>query len=181
MKQPDETRRHFYVDESGDATFFDRRKKLVIGKEGCSQHLMLGYVRTEEPQLVRRALAELRGRLAEDPLFNQIPSFKKTARMFHAKDDSPEVRAEVFKLLRTLPVKAQFIFARKRVSTFRSAFRSRESEFYDHLVQHLFKRSLHLATENRICFATRGSKSRQAPLTPGCGASLEPVSSRSWP
>ncbi len=126
---------------------------------------MLGYIRTEEPTIIRQALEELRSQLKADPLYNSIPSFKKTAVAFHAKDDSPEVRSEVFKLLRELPVRAQFIFARKRLRTFRSSFHSKESAFYDHLVTHLFKRSLHLASENHIYFEKRGSRPRQLPLT----------------
>ncbi len=26
---------YFFVDESGDPTFFDRNGKLIVGKEGC--------------------------------------------------------------------------------------------------------------------------------------------------
>jgi len=127
---------------------------------------MLGYVRTETPEVVRRALEDLRKNLASDPLFATIPSFQKsTSLSFHAKNDSPEVRAEVFKLLRELPIQGQFIFARKRLSTFRNAFSSKEGRFYDHLVTRLFKRSLHLAVDNRIYFEKRGSRSRQKPLT----------------
>jgi len=165
MKAPIETTRFFFVDESGDSTFFDRHGNLIVGQDGCSKYLLLGYVRTDSPREVRLALADLRARLAADPLFAGIPSFSKTLKAFHAKNDSPEVRAEVFRLLRTLPLKAQFIFARKRLTTFRRAFHSKEGEFYDHLVTHLFKRSLHLATDNHIVFEKRGSRARQQPLT----------------
>lgn len=165
MKAPVDTTRFFFVDESGDSTFFDRHGNVIVGQEGCSSYLLIGYVRTDAPKEVRTALNDLRKRLAGDPLFAGIPSFHKTLTAFHAKNDSPEVRAEVFRLLRDLPLKAQFIFARKRIRTFRSTFHSKEGEFYDHLVTHLFKRSLHLATENRIVFEKRGSRPRQIPLT----------------
>ncbi len=165
MKKPEDTTRYFFVDESGDSTFFDRHGNFIVGQEGCSKYLMIGYVRTDSPHEVRTALADLRARLADDPLFAGIPSFSKTLKCFHAKNDSPEVRAEVFKVLRKLPLKAQFIFARKRLTTFRRRFDSKEGAFYDHLVTHLFKRSLHLATENRILFEKRGSRARQQPLT----------------
>ncbi|MBD3222575.1 hypothetical protein GF314_15175, partial [bacterium] len=164
MREPIETTRYFFVDESGDTTFFDRYGNPIIGEGGCSAYLLIGYIRTEEPDVIRRALASLRSELAADPLYNRIPSFTKTAVAFHAKDDSPEVRSEVFKLLRKLPLRAQFIFARKRLKTFKNTFHSKESAFYDHLVTHLFKRSLHLATENHIYFEKRGSRPRQIPL-----------------
>jgi hypothetical protein len=165
MKTPEATQRYFFVDESGDSTFFDRHGNVIVGEPGCSSYLLIGYVRTDLPREVRLALSELRTRLMADPLFSGIPSFASAHRAFHAKDDSPEVRAEVFKVLRVLPLKAQFVFARKRLKTFRSQFHSKEGEFYDHLVTHLFKRSLHLATDNHIVFEKRGSRARQLPLT----------------
>lgn len=127
--------------------------------------MLIGYVRTDAPRDVRVALAGLKDQLAADPLYSGIASFPKTLTAFHAKNDSPEVRAEVFRLLRTLPLKAQFIFARKRITTFKKSFNSKEGEFYDHLVTKLFTRSLHLATDNHIVFEKRGSRARQKPLT----------------
>lgn len=165
MQQPDKCRRYFFVDESGDPTFFDRHGNCIVGNPGCSKYLMLGYIRTEEPVIVRKALSDLRKQLEQDTYINEIPSFKKTRLAFHAKDDSPEVRREVFKLIPSLPVHGHFILARKRLRTFRKSFNSKEEAFYDHLVTHLFKRSLHLAIENKIYFATRGSRARQKPLT----------------
>ena len=48
-------------------------------------------------------LAALRAQLLSDPYFKGVPSMlpeaKKTALFFHAKDDLPEVRREVFKVL----------------------------------------------------------------------------------
>lgn len=134
---------------------------------------MIGFVRTDDPSTVRSALLNLQHELSNDPLFNSIPSFDKTRVAFHAKNDAPEIRAEVFKLLRTLPVRAQFVFARKRLNTFRSAFHSKEGAFYDHLVTHLFKRSLHLAQRNRIYFEKRGSRPRQEPLTAAVNKAAE--------
>jgi len=155
----------FFVDESGDSTFFDRHGNYIVGTPGCSKYLLLGYIRTEEPPRIRKGLALLRKQLFEDPYIRGVPSFEKTLKAFHAKDDSPEVRREVFRLLPTLPIRGQFVLARKRLKTFRNSFNSKESAFYDHLITHLFKRSLHLATQNRIYFAKRGSRARQKPLT----------------
>ena len=173
MQLPDDTIRHFFVDESGDSTFFDRHGNCIVGQPGCSSYLLVGYISTEEPSHVRRSLAVLGRQLAEDPYFRGIPYFDRTLRAFHAKDDSPEVRREVYRILSTLPIKGQFIFARKRVATFRRSFASKEGAFYDHLVTHLFTRSLHLAKENHICFATRGSRARQKPLTEAVNKAAE--------
>ena len=173
MKPPENIERFFFVDESGDSTFFDRRGNTIVGNDGCSKYLLIGYIRTANPHSVRRALSDLRTKLGADPLYNRIPSFQKTQYAFHAKDDSPEIRSEVFKVLRTLPIRAQFILARKQVRTFRNTFHSKEGAFYDHLVTHLFKRSLHLAQENHICFEKRGSRARQKPLTDAVNKAAE--------
>jgi len=162
MQEPDNTTRYFFVDESGDSTFFDRQGNNIVGQPGCSKHLMLGYIRTEAPNQVRRSLRE---EIANNPYFHGIRGLENTLKAFHAKNDSPEIRMEVYRLLSTLPVKGQFIFARKRLRTFRKTFKSREGAFYDHLVRLLFKRSLHLAKGNHIYFEKRGSRARQEPLT----------------
>jgi len=40
---------YFFVDESGDPTFYNKKKKLMLEKEGCSPVLILGFVKTENP------------------------------------------------------------------------------------------------------------------------------------
>ena len=56
-----------------------------------------------EPYKLRKDLRKLRAELLADPYFRDVPSMqpesRKTAILFHAKDDRPEVRREVFKLL----------------------------------------------------------------------------------
>ena len=59
MKKPIESANYFFVDESGDPTFFDRYGNLIVGQEGCSPVLILGFIETTSPGAVRHALAEL--------------------------------------------------------------------------------------------------------------------------
>ena len=164
MKRPLSDTNWFFVDESGDPTFYDRKGNLIVGQEGCSPILMLGFVETSDPKQLRKALLALRQELIADPYFEGVPSLAKTAVAFHAKDDLPEVRYKVFQLLATLEFKAQFIVARKIEPVFRNSFQAKEAAFYDHLVSQLFKSALHRHQDNRIYFAKRGSRSRQAPL-----------------
>ena len=164
MKKPAASANWFFVDESGDPTFYDRTGNLIVGQEGCSPILMLGFVETSDPKLLRRALLSLQQEIVADPYFEGVPSLAKTAIAFHAKDDLPEVRYKVYQLLATLEFKAQFIVARKIEPVFRNSFQAKESAFYDHLVAQLFKNALHRYQENHIYFAKRGSRSRQAPL-----------------
>ena len=126
MKKQEEITRFFFVDESGDSTFYDARGNLIIGKNskngGCASYLMLGFVQTDDPKLVREKLSNLHKNLCEDPYFSKSKAFlNTTAKLFHATDDPPEIRREVFKLIKDLPIRGEFIFARKRESTFRNS------------------------------------------------------------
>jgi len=164
MKIPQPGNNYFFVDESGDPTFYDRRGNLIVGQEGCSPLLLLGFVETIDPLSMRRTLLELQQQIINDPYFQNVPSLGKTALAFHAKDDLPEVRFLVYKALATLEFKAQFIVARKLERVFRNNFAANETKFYDHLVTQLFKNCLHRYQNNHIYFAKRGSRKRQQPL-----------------
>lgn len=164
MKKPIEGENWYFVDETGDPVFYDRRGNLIVGQGGCSPILGLGFIETPDPSSIRRALAELHAQIAADKYLQSIPSIWKTSRAFHAKDDAPEVRYLVYQRIAQLDFKAQFIVARKVEKVFRNAFHAKESEFYDHLVTRLFQNVLHRHTHNRIYFAQRGSRTRQAQL-----------------
>ena len=164
MKEPIEGRNWFFVDESGDPTFYDRRGNLIVGKPGCSPLLILGFIETINPVAIRRALANLHAAIAADPYLRDVPSIAKTNVAFHAKDDCPEVRYLVFKCIESLDFRAQFIVGRKIERVFKGRFQSKERLFYDQLVSHLFKNVLHRYTHNSIYFSKRGSRDRQAPL-----------------
>lgn len=152
------------MDESGDPTFYDRRGNFIVGQEGCSPILILGFVETRNPQVIRRAILDLQSEVVNDPYFQGVPSLKKTAVALHAKDDMPEIRYRMYKLLTGLNFKAQFIVARKIERVFRNNFQAKETLFYDHLVSQLFQRVLHRYQTNHIYFAKRGSRDRQIPL-----------------
>lgn len=164
MKKPISGSNWYFVDESGDPAFYDRGGNLIVGQEGCSPILLLGFVETSDPEPLRSSLLALQHEIVNDPYFEGVPSLTKTSVAFHAKDDLPEIRYRVFQLLATLDFKAQFIVARKIEPVFRNSFQAKESAFYDHLVAQLFKNALHRYQDNRIYFAKRGSHSRQAPL-----------------
>lgn len=165
MKQAKPGNNRFFVDESGDPTFYDHKGNLIVGQEGCSPILILGFIETQHPEPIRQAMLQLQREIVADPYFEAVPSLAKTAVAFHAKDDLPEIRYRVFKLLSELEFKAQFVVARKIERVFRNSFHANEGEFYDHLVSQLFKNALHRYQQNTVYFAKRGSRSRQAPLS----------------
>src|SRR5262245_26931352 len=94
---------HYFVDEAGDGTLFNKRKQVGIGREGCSKYFILGVLEIAQPKTLHENLGILRAELRGDPYLSQIPSLQpernKTAFAFHAKDDCAEVRREVYRLL----------------------------------------------------------------------------------
>lgn len=155
---------YFFVDESGDTTFYDRKGNWIVGKEnGSSSILLMGFIRTTEPDFLRKKLKELQKDISNNSYFKDIPSIKKSLLAFHAKDDCPEIRYEVFKLLKDLPFSCNIVIARKTEKVF-NKFNGNTQELYDSLITHLFKNILQLSNNNYIYIATRGSKKRQAPL-----------------
>ena len=164
MKKPKPGQTWFFVDESGDPTFYDRKGNLIIGQEGCSPILLLGFVEIQNPDPIRQAIVKLQSELVHDPYFQDFPSLQRTAVAFHAKDDLPEIRYEFFKLAASLDFQAQFVVARKIERVFRNNFQAREYTFYDHLVAQLFQNMLHRFENNAIYFSKRGSRNRQEPL-----------------
>jgi hypothetical protein len=170
------TPRHFFVNEAGDGTVFDRKGNVIVGTEGCSRYFLLGMLDVTEPQRLANEMEELRARLMADPYFNSVPSMqpaaRKTALAFHAKDDLPEVRREVFHLL--LRHELRFYAVVRDKSTLlqdirRSRVKDRDFEYhpnflYDVLIQKLFTGLLHKYEAYDICFSRRGRSDRNAAL-----------------
>ena len=159
---------HYFVDESGDGVIFDSRGRVLIGSGKVQDHFILGMVEFADLAVVEKELAELRAALLADPYFKGVPSMLpeggKTAVFFHAKDDLPEVRREVFKVLlrhefnfygiiRTMSaVHRRVALRNERDPTYRYA----PSELYDSAVRRLFDRKLHTEPAYKVIFASRG-------------------------
>ena len=103
MNTPDTDTLNIFVNEAGDPTLFANRRRAIVGTPGCSRFFILGKLEVDDPVGLTEKFAALRAMLVADPYFSGVPSFDpergKTAVAFHAKDDLPEVRYEVFKLL----------------------------------------------------------------------------------
>jgi hypothetical protein len=167
QRPPDD--RTFFVDEAGDPVFFGKRGKVLVGTDGCSRYFMLGMAQIEDHADAFKKLEDLRAALLADPYFKGVPSMQeateKTALCFHAKNDPPEVRREVFKLLQTLKVKVCVVVRDKQpilssIKGFGIRFRIDENDLYDSLVKELFHNQLHAADSNKIVFARRGKTDR---------------------
>lgn len=168
--------RHYFVDEAGDAILFNSRGRIIVGTEGCSRFFVLGLLDVANSDALALEMETLRADLLADPYFKGVPSMqpeaRKTALAFHAKDDVPEVRREVFYLL--LRHKLRFFAIvrdkRKVVEYVRQrnerdpSYRYNPNELYDYLVRGLFKNLLHKDDEYNIRFAKRGKADRTAAL-----------------
>ena len=120
MKKPKDTASYFFVDEAGDPNFFGTAGGCIVGKMGCSSILILGFIETQEPERLRRAVLDLHEKVIEDEFLQALPSARKTKVSFHANYDGAEVRYLVYGLLKQLEFKAQFVVARKIESVFES-------------------------------------------------------------
>lgn len=166
----------YFIDEAGDTTLYDRRgKKLLVG-DAASKYFILGKVRIADPDAVRRELKQLRSELLADPYFRDVPSMQrekgKTAVLFHAKDDRPEVRREVMKLLHKHDIKfyavvrnkfalASYVRQQKKIDP---KYRFREKELYQTLTRELFGRLRQFADVINLVFASRGNITRNDAL-----------------
>jgi hypothetical protein len=166
---------YHFIDEAGDLSLFNKRKQVVLGTEGVSHYFMVGAAFVPEPETLELRLASLRESILRDPLLNRIPSLdpsrRKTAIVFHAKDDVPEVRYKVFSVLAEFDVQMFAVIREKRAliddarMLFRRGLRLTENEIYDDLVSRLLRNRLHLAESNTIVVARRGTRERKEALT----------------
>ncbi len=168
--------RYYFVDEAGDPMLFNRKKQLVVGNAGCSRFFVLGKVDVDDHTTVATELDSLRQRLLADPYFKGVPSMqdeqKKTTLGFHAKDDLPEVRREVFKWLAQQPIRFYALVRDKRVIAQRvvaenrrkPTYRYHPNQLYDRCISQLFRERLHKDDGYKIYFAKRGSSDRTEAL-----------------
>ena len=168
--------RHYYVDEAGDPSLFKRRGKVIVGEQGCSSFFILGLADVREPTIVAEGLESLRRDMLADPYFANVPSFhsdrRKTALAFHAKDDLPEVRREVFRFLMRQDIRFFAVVRCKRtilkvVQTHQSIspnYKYHPNQLYDRCVSRLFRDRLHKSDGYKVCFAERGSSDRTVAL-----------------
>lgn len=163
---------NYFVDESGDGVLFGAQGRSLLMSDAVPKHFILGLLEVEQPQALATELNDLRRGLLKDPYFKNVESMRperqKTALMLHAKDDLPEVRREVFKLLLRHPIKFYAVVRDMRAVLSYELERRRRNEnhryqpdvLYDSTVSRLFKERLHSFDHCRVCFAKRGKSDR---------------------
>jgi len=102
MKKVKDGETNFFVDEFGDPVFYDKKGRLIVGSEGCSLLLGLGFVEIIDPRQARKAILALQQDILNDPYLNKIPSVvRQTSVAFHAAKDVPEVRYLMYRLIKS--------------------------------------------------------------------------------
>lgn len=164
----------YFVDETGDGVIFDSHGRVLVGTGKVQDYFTVGMVECWTLKALTEELAVLRAQLLNDPYFKGVPSMlpeaKKTALFFHAKDDLPEVRREVFKVLarhgfsfyavvRTMSAVTRRVKERNERDP---TYRYRPTELYDSAVRRLFDRKLHTRPAFDVVFASRGRARTQA-------------------
>ena len=181
--------RHYFVDEGGDSILFSRKGKAIVGTEGCSRFFILGLLDVLDPITLKDSFEELRTRLMNDPYFKNVPSMqlteRKTAIAFHAKDDLPEVRRDVFRLLHDTEGVRFFAVVTDKLNVLEyvrqrnkreSDYRYHPNELYDYLAGRLFKERLSQHEAYNIIFSKRGKSDRFDVLQKVVETTSEPLS-----
>lgn len=138
---------HWFLDESGDTTFYGKKKKIIIGDEGVSNSFILGWVQFNTPlNDIRNKIIELQNSIVSDSYYKDIPSIQKKIKehgyFFHAKDDVPEVRKTFYEFINTLDINFEAIVGRKTMSIFEKKYHTKGNEFYADMLSHLLKNQL---------------------------------------
>lgn len=175
MSEPSSIR-HYFVDEAGDPTLFDRSGRVIAGTGGCSSHFILGALDSTDPLGLSERLRLLHQEILADPFFTGVeslqPERQKTHMLLHAKDDMPEIRERVFRLLVSEDVRFFAVVRDKRGLALdvrnrnaqSATYRYTPNKLYDEMVKRLFRDRLHKDSSYRVCFARRGSKDRTEAL-----------------
>jgi hypothetical protein len=139
---------------------------------------IVGCLEVEDLPALEADVAALRAQLMADPLLRAMPSIKadagKTALFFHEKDDVPEVRHAVFRLLLQHDLRFSAVVKQKHhlladvrgheAANPQYRYKADGHELYDDLIAKLFGRVGEFGAERHITFAVRGSKPRTAAL-----------------
>lgn len=173
MQETQDVKRYFFVDESGDPTILVRKGKNLLKEGGVSKTFIVGYVETEDPQGLNKALTDLRKEIAQDEYLTGIPSISSTMKCFHANKDCAEVKERVFRLLREADIKAYILVARKNEALFRKKFDLKNGKLYEFMVSKLFENRLHKYRQIDLYFASMGSVVREQNMRKAIDAAIE--------
>ena len=160
---------HRFLDESGDTTFYGKKKRVIVGEEGVSKCFILGMVKFKSKlEPIREQIIKMQNEIVVDEFYKDVPSIKKKISKggyyFHAKDDIPEVREKFFRYIKPLNCTFEAIVARKLPDLYKSKHKENESWFYADLLSHLLKNKLTNHDKMVLNIASRGKSTKNQNL-----------------
>ena len=164
-----------FIDESGDPTFYAKRKRLLVGTPGFQPYLIIGLVETDNRKNLREVVFRFQQNIKADILFNSIPSIRNRNGWYpHARGDHPEVRAKFFELLRkTSGYAAHVAIAKKNLEIFNKKHNNNPEEFYFDVVQHLLRSVLTDNASNYMVYLSMRGKNNLHRLNNAVQKALE--------
>ncbi len=155
---------YLYIDESGDASFYAKKNRLLIGEDGFQPLLLLGLVQIENKKQIYDAIIKLQNEIKNDILYNTLKCVNNPKGWyFHARNDQLEIRTKFVELIRKFEgVKSFTIIGRKRLDVFHKKHNKSENEFYFDMVYHLIKDRLNSEEVfNQIFLSSRSGSSTE--------------------
>lgn len=154
---------YLFIDESGDASFYAKGNKCLVGCQGFMPNLFLGMIKIENKKIVRNAILDFINDVKSDPLYNTLPCvINKKGWYLHASYDNLEIQVKFIDFLRKLDgFKFYCVVGRKRLNLFHSKHNKNETEFYFDLVSNLLKERLNNENDFYQILLSARSKSTQ--------------------
>ena len=156
---------HRFLDESGDTTFYGKKKRIIVGDNGVSKCFIIGMVKFKTKlDPIRDQIIEMQNEIVSDEFYQDIPSIKKKVNkggyFFHAKDDIPEVREKFFRFIKSLNCSFEAVVARKLPELYNRKHKGNEAWFYADLLSHLLKNKLTNHDKMVLNIASRGKSTK---------------------
>lgn len=99
----DKKKVYLFIDESGDASFYAKRSKLLVGTDGFQPLLLLGLIVLEDKKEIYKKITSLQEDIKNDSLYNSLKCVSDPKGWyFHARNDQPEIRTKFIELIRKL-------------------------------------------------------------------------------
>lgn len=122
---------YFFIDESGDPTFYGRRKRPLWTEPTFKPILMMGMVVVEDKQALYQRVLDFQKAILNDPLFNTIYSVKQPNWFLHASKDHSDIRLKFIEFLRKQRgIKCYVAIGRKQPDIFHHKHNGNAAEFY---------------------------------------------------
>ncbi len=175
---------HRFLDEAGDTTFYGKGKRNIIGNDGVSNTFIIGMVKIKDPlDEVRSKINELQQKISSDSYYH-VPSVVKKINSngyyLHATDDLPEIRKEMFDLVKTINCSFEAVVGRKSIERYETKHKGKEEYFYADLLSHLLKNKLTKHPKLVLHISERGKSTKNHNLELALAKAKQRFNKSNW-